>query len=273
MHFPPFEDWPVVTETIHGQQIEFRCPPDSPERLQTMVDYWAGNVHDKSRVRSHRWGGYIEKAHYGPLDRLLFFKRFSIRNPRYLHKPLRARGTILQEERIQKAGFNTARIVGLAERKVLGITVDSAVVHEAVTGATPAFWLLHKKPYRSKLSLHECRTLAFGLGTHVGRWHNAGLFHGDMHAGNMFCRIHEESIDVWWLDNEEGTQYPSIPISKRIHDLDHMSRFKYNMPDTDRMRFWETYTRECGISGEERKQLARHLTRKTAKYLRKKGKI
>lgn len=262
----PLHQWYCHKETRGLTTISYFLPEDSAPKLAVLQRYWNDTLSDLAHVRMHKWGGSVKKTYLEEFGSTLFFKRFSIRNLRYIHKPPRARASVNQEEKLQRAQFNTATVVGLIESKTCGVLLDSVLIFEEMAGFSPLHRFLNHGSTRDAMDLNQRRQLACALGRLVGAWHNAGFFHGDMHSGNIMCRLDRDGFTFSWIDNEEGRQFKHLPMRKRMHDLDHMSRSDYDVPATDRFRFWEAYARECGFDRQLRAETMRKLTRMTKRY-------
>ncbi len=240
--------------------------------LDILKTYWDTSWTDLQTIRQHAWGGTVQHRFIDTIDKTLYFKRFSIRNPRYLHKPPRARATVLKELTIYRLGFSTAPIMGLIEKRVAGVLWDSAVISEELIDAQPAFMWLNPQGKQRVISEVQRETLVTSIGNSVGAWHNAGLFHGDMHMGNIMCSLNnKDEVTVSWLDNEEGKVYSRIPEAKRQNDLGHIARFAFLTPEHEQRLFWETYTRTCMISGDEKRNLTDRIISDANRYWKKKG--
>lgn len=271
MNIPPVKAWFKHQESHGLNTITYYLPQHSAVHLDILKTYWTNPWADLAIARLHAWGGNVKHRYDASIEKRLFFKRFSIKNPRYLHKPARARATVVTELHLNEQGFNTASLVGLIEKRVAGILVDSAVISEELVGATPAYRLFNPIENQPALTDTQRNALVIAIGQCVGDWHNTGLFHGDMHMGNIMCAVDdEEKVIIYWIDNEEGRAYTEIPASKRLDDLEHLARFTHHLKTSDLRLFWETYVDTCEMDAEVAKRLAHTLRQKTIWYQRKK---
>ncbi|MEM7390922.1 MAG: lipopolysaccharide kinase InaA family protein [Verrucomicrobiota bacterium] len=219
--------------------------------------WWRGDLEDVDLVRKHRWGGRVERnADY-------FFKRFSIRSLRYLHKPLRGRRTLAQEQAIESAGLRVPRSVGLIERRRCGLVVESAVISEALDGVESVFELFNGSP----LAMEDKREWIKAFAEEVARFHRAGLFHGDLNLNNVLYRSHDRHF--FWLDNEEGRNFDRIPEKYRLHDLNHINRYRHNLSLTDRLRLWRTYIEAAELTPSESESFLPKIIHQSQAYWRK----
>lgn len=262
----PLDQWYCHRETSGLTTISYFLPEESDAKLAVLRRYWNDKISNLEHVRIHKWGGTVKKTYLEEFGSTIFFKRFSIRNPRYIHKPPRARASLNQEEKLQQAKFYTAPAIGLIEKKTCGVVYDSVLIFEEMADFLPLHHFLNDGETRDAMNLNEQRRLAFALGRLIGAWHTAGFFHGDMHSGNIMCKLENEEFFFGWIDNEEGWQYTRLPMRRRVHDLDHMSRSYYDAPATDRFRFWEAYARECGFDERFGCELMRKIAGMTKRY-------
>ena len=246
-------------------------PKPDDRVLQAARKLWDGEYENWELRRSHKWGGQVRIGRVDALNRTCVFKRFSIRSPRYFHKPYRARRTFAQEQIIRQCGFQAAEPLCLIERKAFGVVLESALLFEAAEDGGPAYYLINRPELGFNTVREKRRDLITSLGKEVGRWHASGFFHGDLHPGNVFALPKENGVEFYWVDNEEGRHYDRLPDVKRLHDLDHMNRLEYNVSATDKWRFWDAYAAECGMSREEKKIWAWRVMRRSRTFKKKRG--
>jgi len=244
---------------------------EEPLWTEWALRFWKGEVSPKETVKDHEWGGYVVRARWGERDRLYYFKRFSIRHWRFLHKPRRARHTIVHEARMRDLGFHTPRTVALIERRRMGIVVDSALVTEAVTGAFRMFDLFNKEKVAALLDRERRRDLLRAFGAEVGRLHTAGLYHGDMHWGNLLVKTDRDRFDFFWTDNERGRAYKRLPFRWRVDDLNQVNKYRHRLSRADRMRMWRAYLEETGLSGQEADRVLRRVMQRSRAFWKKRN--
>lgn len=266
MHRIPLKQWYRHTESRGLSSLTYYLPQEHRDQLAVLQQYWAGQLTDLRHCRKHKWGGHVRSGHFDAFDGTIFFKRFSITSARYLHKPPRARVSVAQHQRLEEAGFITPSLLGLIEHRVCGVLKDSALVCGELVGFRALHVYLNDGAVRDALTREQRRELVNSLGHVVGRWHTQGFFHGDMHSGNIMCRIMNGAFEFSWLDNEEGRHYARLPQRKRFDDLNHLNRSDYDAPVTDRLRFWRTYTKECGFGMDVSRLLSRKLATSALRY-------
>ena len=274
MGTPPFETWACRTisrDALFGR-VDVWYPPGDEAAASLATSYWRGDLDSEMTIaRQHKWGGKVLRYHPTSSDEPIYLKRLSIRGPRYLHKPRRARHTILQQEQMAAAGFHVPESLFLVERIRAGVVTDSAVAMKGLGAMPSVFALINRPDDAHHLTTSEKRSMLMALGREVGKMHRAGLFHGDMHLNNVLYRTDEEEITFSWIDNEEGRRFSRLPFRCRVHDLNHINRYRHAMTLTDRMRIWRGYLAEAGLSKREATTLARRVIAHTQAYQKKRG--
>ncbi len=256
----------------HGiGRLDIYHRPGEDHALELAQDYWRGDLPGLIPVKKHDWGGRVEKAQVGSDQKLHYFKRFEIRSPRFIHKPPRARNTLLQETRINDLGFHAARAICLVEHRWAGITLASAVISEAIEDTASLFQLINDPQHGYQDDRRKKRELLRAFGQEVGRWHHAGLFHGDMHLNNVLCRFGDDGVHFFWVDNEEGQRFKCLPFRRRVHDLNHINRYNHRITLSDRMRLWKAYLQEEPLSPAEQKRVVRQVMARSQAYQKKRG--
>lgn len=254
-----------------GGRLDVYCPVSNPEWIPIGLEWWRRHLHGLEQVRDHHWGGRVECGMAGADGTLCYFKRFTARNPRYLYKVQRARHAVVHEHHIRRFGFNVPDTVCLLERRRFGIVVESGMLSLAVRDSHKVSQIFNAGAGGLIQSTADKRHLLRRVAEEVGRWHNAGLFHGDLHLGNLFCQRQGDQFRFYWLDNEEGRIYRRLPVSRRVHDLNHIVRQRHRLTVTDRMRLWKSYVRVTDLSGAEQEKVLRAVARKSRAFWKKKG--
>jgi tRNA A-37 threonylcarbamoyl transferase component Bud32 len=257
--------------TDKNERVDIRFAPGEDDLPDLIKRYLNDDLPGTTTVRAHKWGGRVVSAPVPPTGRTFFFKSFPANSPRFLHKPLRARHTLLQEDRLRAAGFAAPRSIGLALKRRAGVLVDSLVVSESA-GDLPSLATLINDGEDAVRDRSLRRTLLKAAATEIGRFHRSGLFHGDMHLNNLLCRQSDGEFTFVWIDNEEGRSYESLPDEKRIHDLNHLNRQRHTLSRSERMLMWKTYIDATNVLSQDR---AASILRKTISqsqaYMRKRG--
>ena len=263
-------NWPRRSaSSAVGERLDIYCTLDAPEIAEAALQVWNGTADGLAVQREHDWGGRVLIGRMPGCDRLLVFKHFAIRRPRYIYKARRARHTLLHEEKIRSAGFATARGLCLIEKRVAGVPVASMVVSEAIENVDSVSDLINE----SSVSAAQREALLQAFAAEVGRWHRAGLFHGGMHINNILCRRANGEYAFVWIDNEEGRAFDAVPEGKRVHDLVHINRYRHNLTRAERLEMWRVYLRTTGVAAHQGSGLLRQVVDRSLAYRRRHGQI
>lgn len=230
---------------------------------------WEEQLAGWTVVRRHEWGGRVYRGRFDPEGPEFFFKKLCVRNPRYFHRPRRARSTWRHESRMSEAGFNTQRLVALMEYRRMGLLVASGLLSEAVPDCVKLYDLLNAG--QISMSLREKRSLLRALGKEVGRLHGAGFYHGDMHLGNILCQNAGGTVRFFWIDNEKGQRRDPLPFRLRVDDLCQMIKYKKLLSDTDLMRLWKAYCGEIRLEESEARSVVRTVLDKSQRLWNRRG--
>lgn len=122
-----------------------------------------------------------------------------------------------------------------------------------------------KKMPASRQARRTWRKLAEELGRAVGRMHNRRIAHGDLRWGNILVvEMDEETVRFVFLDNERTVRHRRLPARKVLKNLVQLNMIPEGLLSrTDRMRFWQAYRAETGMSEGEQKQWARWVIART----------
>jgi tRNA A-37 threonylcarbamoyl transferase component Bud32 len=255
---------------VQGRALDIYCPEGKEEWVGLAKRYWDDALDGVTEIKRHDWGG-VTRSCVVPGFGTCFFKRFTIRSLRFLHKPRRARNTLRLQTYAAKRGFGVPETLCLMERRRLGIVLESLVVLAEVKDSHSLSSILNQGGGNIVRSRSEKRDLLRTLGQAVGRRHALGLFHGDHHLGNVFCKRCSGGFAISWIDNEEGAICRRIPMRFRLHDLAHMNRFKHQLSLTDRMVTWRAYVKTTNWSPQLQRRVLRRVIRKSQRFWRKKG--
>lgn len=253
-----------------GQSLEIYCRPNHPEWIQIAKQYWNAELPGMVEIKSHDWGGITQSGQV-PGVGTCYFKRFAIRSLRFIHKPRRGRHTLKHQELVSEAGFDVPEVVCLIERRKAGIVLESALIASELKDQHSLNAILNSGNGDIVRSRRDKRELLRTLGREVGRRHALGLFHGDLHLGNVFCKRAENGFALSWIDNEEGSCWKHLPMRLRLHDLDHINRFKHKLSLSERMLVWKTYVLAAGLPRRLQRKILRRVIRKSQRFWRKKG--
>ncbi len=253
-----------------GRAVEVFHRCDRSEWIATAERYWNGRMAGLREIKHHDWGGITQRGEVPGVGGC-FFKRFSIGNIRYLHKPPRARRTVDHQARVEAMGFRVPEALCLVERRRAGCIVESAVVLKELADELSVNAILNLGLGDAIRCRDDRRRLLRALGREIGRRHARGIFHGDLHLGNVYCRRVGDAFVFTVIDNEEGSVWKRLPMRLRLHDLDHINRFKHKLSLTERMLMWRAYADAAGLSARVRRGVLRRVVRKSRRFWRKKG--
>jgi tRNA A-37 threonylcarbamoyl transferase component Bud32 len=270
---PPGDDWlRLRLPDRPGCRLDLFYRLDAPEWRTLGARYWRNELPGLATVKQHAWGGITQCGMLPEANGRFYFKRFAITGARYLHKPPRARHTVVHQAALRVLGFDTPDVVCLIERRCLGLLTASAIVTADLGNATFSLNSIVNCGAGNLIPAHdERRQLLRALGSAVGRRHAAGLFHGDLHLGNIFARRADGGFQFFWIDNEEGQRYHRLPMRRRLHDLDHINRFRHRVSLSERMLVWKAYAATAGIPPDAQRRIQRRTMRKSRRFWQKKG--
>lgn len=246
---------------------------DAAESWRDCVqEYWNQRRGPQMQVvREHDWGGWTATGLVGPHGELCYVKHMRINHPRYYHKVRRGRHALLNQLAVRALGFQVPETLCLVERRRFGCIVESVLITRTIEDIHSVTEIINENPGNWIGSLSQKRDLLRAVAQEVARWHRSGLFHGDLHLANLFCRKTSVGIEFVWLDNEEGRLYRRLPRSCRVHDLNHIIRQKHKLTRSDRMRMWGVYRQACNLSPAEIAAIQSTVLRKTRAFWKKKG--
>lgn len=243
--------------------------PDAAEWTASALDLFQSAIQPERIIHQSRYA-VVEKVAVGPDRRAMVFKRYRHRDRgdflKQLVRPSRARRDLTQNLMVMNAGFRSMNSLCLLERRTWGVVTESALLTEWIDGApTVRAWLAeHRFDWRTK------RTFLEALAMETARFHQAGLFHGDMRLTNILCRLDGGWI-FHWIDNERSRRYPALPPARRVRNLMQLNMDREGLTRTDRMRFWKTYAEAAELPLTERHAIARQVIRWTQKRWRERG--
>lgn len=195
-----------------------------------------------------------------------YFKRFYLRKRFDLLKQSlrgsRARRSVTRELQLQDFGFNTPKTVCLIEHRRFGAVQQSVLVSETLLGSTSIKALLRDPSWGLVQNRSRKRQLLRALALEVARLHEAGFYHGDMNAGNIFCRIDSKPV-FYWLDNERTARYRKLSLRARSHNLTQLNKMQESVSQSDRMYFFKVYVAASGLNSRTAKHIARKVLNAT----------
>ena len=209
----------------------------------------------------------------------LFVKFFLYNHWRHLLKApfLKTKARLAWEnaQMLLQAGFQTPSVVIIGEKRVFGFVQKAFFVTEAVEAVSLKAFL--KNAFEESLSGSGIsRGLFFTrLGRLIGSLHAKGIYHGDLHPGNLWLLGPpvEADFNLYFLDNEGVRRFQSLPESRRLHDLRDLNDLRFASVKTkDRAYFFKAYleenprlfpTRKSFINALQKISLRRHKGRRS----------
>jgi len=259
---------------LHREHIEILTPSDALIFASLGHRYWQGRLRGLSTgisspatVVMHGSPREGEGAYY--------FKQFLVRNRldhvKSFFRRSRAERAFHGGRLAEEKGFRVPKTVCVIEEKRFPRPSRSGLITEAVTDALRLDQLLTAPPDGEGTDVTTWRRrLVRDLGMEVGRWHAANLCHGDMRIGNVLCRTQADGCQFYWLDNERTRCTASL--HERARNLVQLNMTSGQMiSNTDRMRFWMSYTQTAPGSAAELRRLRDAVVRWSRRRWHKRG--
>jgi tRNA A-37 threonylcarbamoyl transferase component Bud32 len=252
--------------------IAFRA--DGDQWVGIAADYWRDRLGGLEEVRCSLYAD-VRRGRVEGDETIYYFKRFHMRGWRdyikHRFRASRARRAMRGAEMAGALGFDVPETVCLIEHRKWGMVVESALVTRDLGAAGKMQELINRPKLNLVSSVVMKRTLLRALGAEVGRWHAAGLYHGDMRTSNIFCREPYGDPRFVWIDLERTRRYNLLPEARRVHNLMQVNMEKQGLSHTDRMRIWRAYVSAAGIAARDEKRILRQVVAKTQKRWRERG--
>jgi tRNA A-37 threonylcarbamoyl transferase component Bud32 len=236
--------------------------------LRQVTAWWAGETGNMELAQSsrfatvHRGGGH-------------YFKRYHHRDWRDVLKHLirssRARRALDAGEQMEALGFHAPRAVCMVEEREGPWVRDSGLVTEEVVDAPNLREWLNRPDLGVVGVPAERRKLLAAAGHEIGRWHRAGLHHGDMRIGNILVRREGDAFVFFWLDNERNARLVPLPMRWRVHNLMQVNMERTGVTKADRLRFWRAYASAAGVAARDARRIQRSVIRYTQSRWRDRG--
>lgn len=173
---------------------------------------------------------------------------------RQLVRPSKALGEYRKAIEIARRGLSTFMPLGLGERPTLLGAAESYLLSYSLVGTEPLSDFVEQTlptlPAGQRVLLGP--RLAVAIGEYIGRMHDAGILHHDLHAGNLLVRIAPDDRPVFFLvDLHAVSLRPRLDWPTSRENLIVFNRWlSRSLSRTDRLRCWEAYCRSRGLGGE-----------------------
>jgi len=210
---------------------------------------------------------------FGSRCQKLYLKQFFFRSTwdfmKHLFRPSRARRAFWGSLMLTEHGFCVPEIVAVGERRYGPVCMSNFLITCELDGAEDLYACFDGKWQGSSPdALGGKRRLIRALGEIVGRMHGAGIFHGDLRAGNIFVKSAEATWQFFFLDNERTRKFNLLPERLRLKNLVQVNMLQSEIITlTDRMRFFKAYLEQSGRLRGRWKDLARRIVVKTRRRL------
>jgi len=214
---------------------------------------------------------YKCSASFKGLRNDFYFKQFLYRSPldfiKHLFRPGRAIRSLKASIVLDKCGLLSPEVIAVGQRKIGPVVLKSFLITRSIENSLSLTELV----LNTKVCLKEKRQFLSELGSVIGRMHSAGVFHGDLRAGNILIKKTNDKYRFYFLDNERTRQFKRLPNKLRVKNLVQINMFRiFELSITDRMRFYKSYLNENKDAIDSPKSLAKEVARKTDERLKSK---
>ena len=207
----------------------------------------------------------------------LFLKRYKIRGfkemLKYLVVPSKARNEWQMAQQALAKGILTPVPLAMAERRKRRLLQDALLITQAIVPSAPLIELIPEKGQEE---------LFFGTARLLRGAHEAGLFHQDLHAGNILVGMTEKKL--YLIDLHRSRFLRSVSRRRRRWNL---AQFFYSLQawlsPEDKMAFLQQYDEEEDIlkgkleqglkeiERQEQRIHRRHMRSRTKRCLKESG--
>jgi hypothetical protein len=186
-----------------------------------------------------------------------------------------ARQAFNAELMLAENGFDVAAIIAMGECNTGFMKTKSFLATLGIENAKSVRkHILETREIATPEQLADWREFIRDFGQTIGRMHARGIFHGDLRLGNILVRREENLWRFFFIDNERTRKFSRLPFMYRLKNLVQLNMGPHGiMSSTDRMRFFNEYLAQNGMSREERKTLIAATLKKTARRLDKETRI
>ncbi|MBW2056321.1 MAG: hypothetical protein JRJ26_02380 [Deltaproteobacteria bacterium] len=242
-------DWVYIREgDLHGlvdSEAKGLLEPGSGffDDLDARVKVCGGRVLKDSRIR---WAAIVPVGQ----GMAVFIKRFrSIggwQKCKYLFLPSRAVTEWRISRFLRHKGILTPRAVAALERRKHGILEESFFVTQALEGASD---LLHFCKERLRNQNDKKRDVIGVLAETIRKIHDAGLFHRDLHAGNLLL-TGGRPLSLYLVDLHQARRRRRVSLAERLWNMAQLfNSLDFIMDREAREAFFLAYSGGCGLRG------------------------
>lgn len=207
---------------------------------------------------------------------ILYLKQYLYRSVldfvKHLFRASRGKRAFKASLMLAENGFDTPAVIALFERCLGPFRTDSLLLTRAVENARCVPEIFGDICRNSgKDALIRKRTLIKAFAEMVGRLHAKGIFHGDLHLGNVFAREEGEKWRFFLIDNERTKKFYRLPAGLRLRNLVRLNRCGDGISRTDRLRFFKAYLQENPLIACKQTDWSKKVNLKTKRRLKKRG--
>ena len=250
--------WMCVERTIRvsglaKRKIWIHFPNSEPKWEQYALQFWQGALTHLTPVAGSPEAS-VSKGSIENGEKTYYFKTFFMRSELDVMKSLargsRARRSWRGNALAATKGFAVPFTKCLIEVQESGLLLRSALVTEEVAGAVPLPSVLKENMGATAVNGNERLALAAALGREVGRWHNAGIVHGDMRLGNVLLKKMDASLRFYFVDNERTRATSSR--HERVRNLMQLNMLPQDKVTVrERLTAWHAYRQMTGMRGRQ----------------------
>jgi hypothetical protein len=166
---------------------------------------------------------------------------------RQLVRPSKARGEYQNALHVARRGVPTFVPLGMGEQRTLWGPGESFLITRTLAATEPlntfleATWTQLPAARRARLAPR----LAATLGSLLAKMHDAGIYHTDLHAGNLLIRVTPDDRPALFLiDLHAVSLRGPLDWPTTRENLIMLNRwFSLRVNRSDRLRFWQAYCR------------------------------
>jgi serine/threonine protein kinase len=187
----------------------------------------------------------------------LYFKQYLYRSAvdfvKHLFKPSRAARAMKAAALLLQYDLHTPDVIAMGELRLGPVALKTFLITREVENTKPVYEIIAENFKDSGCdAVRVKRGFLKALGETIGRMHSAGIFHGDLRAGNVLVRRQGAEWEFFFLDNERTRQFKTkgsgaffLPDRLRLKNLTQINMLpNTTLSLTDRMRFYRGYLRQ-----------------------------
>ncbi|MHC4640884.1 MAG: lipopolysaccharide kinase InaA family protein [Planctomycetota bacterium] len=188
---------------------------------------------------------------------------------KHLFRDSRAKRAFTASLTLAEKGFCAPQVIAAGQRKYGPFCTANFLITRALDDARDIYTCFDNNWLKQSPDvLRDKRRFIKALGETIGRMHSAGIFHGDMRAGNVFAKKSGRNWQFFFLDNERTKRFRRLPQRLRLKNLVQINMLlAKSITNTDRMRFFDSYIEQDTSIKHKYKNLAEKIIARTRKRL------